>query len=53
MRREMSPRSINSLMKEPAGRQSQFEGAEKWIGVNWGRGGGEQGKYCKLRLKTG
>lgn len=36
----MSPRYINSLMKEPAGRQSQFEGAEKQIDVNGGGGAG-------------
>lgn len=40
MRREMSPRCINSLMKEPAGQQSQFEGAEKRIDVNGAGDGG-------------
>lgn len=46
MSREMSPRYINSLMKEPAGWQRQFEGAEKLIDVS---GGGDR----KLRLKPG
>lgn len=55
MRREMSPRYINSLMKEPAGWQSQFKGAEKQIDINGGESGGrgDIGNIANLRLKTG